>query len=178
MAVDPTLRLLAEVANQRVNLTLTSVPAPGAPTSIPAAVLGACADDLGAAIFSLRLLIPLSMRFKLIERLFGLKINANKCALTPVARPLTPKLAASISAWLAEHIPQWASTTISSSLKYLGFHLGSAAAFQLWLAPVRKWRHRTLAIARSRASPLIAALTYNQRSITTLGYVAQLSPPP
>ena len=61
---------------------------------------------------------------------------------------------------------------------YLGCFLGPLAGVQQWKLAIAKWASRTCAIAASHAPLSVTIALYNSRAVTTLGYLAQLSPIP
>jgi hypothetical protein len=76
------------------------------------------------------------------------------------------------------NIPDWRQLQIVPKAKYLGFMLGPAVCGDDFIAPFAKLRLRTKQIAASLMPPRPAAVAFNVRAVTVLGYVAQLSPPP
>jgi len=87
----------------------------------PAAVLRACADDIGVALSSWRLLLRLEVSFALVARLANLKLKVVKCVLIPVAQENFERLSSRLSDWLARFLPQWSVFQIVLAAKYLGF---------------------------------------------------------
>ena len=83
-----------------------------------------------------------------------------------------------IKQWLIKSLPNWSNFKIALAAKYLGFYLGPRSAELVWKAPIAKWKTRAREIARSHLSPLLAAVSYNSRAISVLGYISQLTPPP
>jgi len=79
---------------------------------------------------------------------------------------------------LIQNIPDWQNFKIESSAKYLGFYMGPKAGSKLWIAPISKWLMRTKEYANAHMNASLAAITYNSRSISVLGYIRQLFPPP
>ena len=163
-AADPTL----------CHLEATCVGANGKPR----AALRACADDLGAAVEDIRVLIDLEGAFATIQRVAHLKLKPKKCWYAPVYELANALTIFDIKEWLAEFVPAWAAFEVAPALKYLGFWLGPGAGACVWSAPVAKWQKTAAAIGHSERTPAVAALAYNVRAVTTLGYVAQLARQP
>ena len=80
--------------------------------------------------------------------------------------------------WLILNIPDWQNFQIDSSAKYLGFHMGPKAGSKLWIAPISKWLMRIKDYGNAHMNATLAAITYNTRAISVLGYIGQLFPPP
>eukprot|EP00959_Pyramimonas_sp_CCMP1952_P181450 3794066-Pyramimonas_sp.AAC.1 len=53
--------------------------------------------------------------------------------------------------------------------------LGPDVVHQMWTEPLEQYSSRAAGIARARPPPVVAAKLYNQRSVSTLGYVSQFA---
>jgi hypothetical protein len=138
----------------------------------------ACADDVGAAVVHIRALKIYANLFSIMERVSNLRLKASKCVVVPVATKFCPAIVELFRNWLAANLPGWARFAISAEGKYLGFLLGPGAGASSWRAPLQKWMHRVLCLAGSHLAPSLGTADFNARIVSTLGYVAQLLPPP
>ena len=117
--------------------------------------------------------------FATIRRVANLSLKANKCSLfSPVFEEVTALTIFDVQEWMAQFIPAWADFSITASLKYLGFWLGTTAGSLVWNEPMMKWKRTTRMIGDSARSPAVAAIGYKTRAVTTLGYVGQLAAAP
>ena len=120
-------------------------------------IMRACADDLGAALRSLRLLTLLEPIFETARTVAGLNLKPKKCVLV-VLVPFNGLLKTKIQEWLALHLPKWKNFNIQDAGKYLGFWLGPAAGAHLWDAPFKKFRLRVDKIYSSGAAVSVPSL--------------------
>ena len=77
-SVDPILTHLSSI----VDAPLCTVVPRTHP--LPTGKLAACADDIGGALASIRVLGPLCRAFMIAERVTNLKVNPAKCVIVPV----------------------------------------------------------------------------------------------
>lgn len=175
IAADPQLRALHSVVSP-------AVPVPNGvragdkttPTCIPKGILCACADDIGGVLAHIRTLIPLAATFKLIQAVSGLALNPSKMFLFLLGTPLNNFWRDFVHTWLRRWIPDWANMKVTSAAVYLGFYLGPGARAHLWEKVTLKWLSRTTTLGKVPVAPSITVKSYNIRSITVLGYIAQL----
>ena len=80
-------------------------------------IMPAVADDLGAALLSLKGLRGLEPIFQLAADLAGLVLGHGKCVLIPLSHPLNEELKQLISDWISKKIPNWADFQIASAGK-------------------------------------------------------------
>ena len=133
-----------------------------------------CADDVGAALRSIKELKIYYNVFRLSELLAGLTLKPSKCVLVPLWANFSKAVGETIRKWLEDNLPQWKDFKILPCTKYLGFMMGLAAGSSQWKHAADKWQTRALSIAHSGATPAISALLYNSRALPTLGYISQL----
>ena len=157
-------------------------------------IVRACADDIGICLQNLQNYKTLTLAhevFQEAKKLANLNLKPTKCNVIPLnvcpLRPgphqlLTNEIGAAecsaIQKWLLTNLPDWQDFKLCMSAKYLGFHLGPKAGADQWVAPLRKWQERAKDIAASHMGSKLAALTYNSRAVSVLGFIAQLAPPP
>jgi hypothetical protein len=161
MAVDPFLRKM---------LVETETPL--------AAVVRACADDVGAALSGIEALVILKPTFDDARRFAGLTLKPRKCVLVPTAQLLNTELASQIKQWLVTHIPEWRDFCVKPVSTYLGFVMGPASNASQFDAPIKKWKSRSAAIANRHSSAAVSVAQYNRQALTVLGYKMQLTIPP
>ncbi len=136
-------------------------------------IVRACADDLGAALQSLKRLMLVFPIFKNAQTLAGLLLKPPKCILIPLV-PWSQEVVDKIKNWLGRHIPSWANFNIKPTSKYLGFYMGPQSGTLQWLAPFAKYQDRVNIIYGSGASISLGAYSYNVRTLPVLSYVSQL----
>ena len=78
----------------------------------------ACADDIGAAVTSVRALIIVFHLFARMTKASGLTLKPSKCVLIPLAFELTAENVATLREWLRINIPAWCDIQICSKGKY------------------------------------------------------------
>jgi hypothetical protein len=138
-------------------------------------VIGACADDIGAALASIDSLTDLSRIFDAARSVAGLSLKASKCVIIPVCGFFTNDLSNAVRAWLISHLPDWGEFKVSAAGKYLGASVGPAAGRTLWTNAANKWASRAHLIGSSALPLQVSVMLYNSRAITTIGYIAQLA---
>ena len=106
------------------------------------------------------------------------KLGSQICAAPDPFVGNVEKVREYIHGWLMQNIPDWQNFKITSHAKYLGFFMGPKAGSTLWNAPISKWLMRTKDYANAHMNASLAAITYNSRAISVLGYIGQLFPPP
>ena len=141
-------------------------------------ILRACADDIGAALASSRVLPQLHQVFELGRLSAGLTVNVNKCVVVPIYGICTLDMQARWRDWLAHHVPAWACFKIASLAKYLGVFLGPKAGQKQWHAQHNKWVDRARAIANMGTAASISVFQYNTRAVSSLSYIMQFCSPP
>ena len=137
----------------------------------------ACADDVGAALSNISLLIPLKQIFDLARDVAGLALKPSKCILVPLYSLASSHVVCVIRDWLARNIPDWYEFKVVSCAKYLGVWLGPLADSKQWRSQASKCIARATDIVALGAPPAVAAELYNTRAVTTLSYIAQFAPP-
>jgi len=137
----------------------------------------AFADDIALVVATLHKLRRIYAIFQLASKAANLRLNVSKTVFIPLGSPLTESLCARLREHIKQVAPNWENVTIAASGKYLGFQVGPKAALCMWQAAQGKWSSRALAIAAGKLAPSLGVTAYNQRAITTLGYIAQLVPP-
>ncbi len=83
-------------------------------------ILRVCADDVGAALRTLRCLRLLFPVFQCAQDLAGLTLKPVKCVIVPLV-PFSEEVVLGIQGWLANHIPAWRHFSIRPTAKYLVF---------------------------------------------------------
>ena len=136
MAADPLFRHLEKKIAGALRGFILPQPIREDLAGIAAAQIAACADDIGLALASISLLIPLAEGYEDIAKISGLHLNIKKSIVVVLARDLSPSVLAFVLAWLAEHVPRWVGIQVKSALKYLGFWLGPEAARHVWAKPL------------------------------------------
>jgi len=136
-------------------------------------MMRAVADDLGAALVSLKGLRVLEHVFQSAEELAGLILGHSKCVIIPLSSPLDSQLHELIAEWLKKNIPKWATFRIASAGKYLGFMAGPASNATQWTDPCEKYKLRARGIGSIHAPISISAYLYNTQAVSVLQYVAQ-----
>jgi len=137
----------------------------------------AFADDIAQIVSSLSSLNRIFAIFKLAAQAANLRLNPKKCVFIILGAPLTAENEQKLRNFLRDNVPGWEGVIVASCGKYLGFMVGPAAGAAMWGAAVGKWSTRALAIAAGKLAPSLGASVYNQRALTTMGYIAQLAPP-
>ena len=77
-----------------------------------------------------------------------------------------------------EVVPGWTDMHIRDHCKYLGFMVGPGRKNNSWHAPFKKIGERVEAWSHMPLGLFWDARIYNMFMLPTLGYVAQLEPPP
>ena len=134
-----------------------------------------CADDVGGALASYKLLLVFKPIFELAEALGGLTLKAAKCVLIPLCYNNFDLVADAIREWLGIAIPGWSNFKVEVSSRYLGFWLGPDDADSSWRAPAAKYVARSAAVAACGLSASWSILAYNTYVLPVLLYVAQFS---
>jgi hypothetical protein len=140
-------------------------------------VVRACADDVGFALTSIRVLPKVASTFRFAKALAGLHIKFKKSAIVPLCE-WSPARANEVKDWISAHLNEWSTINIAPAAKYLGTFLGPSIKDLPWRAPCVKWKSRVDAIATAGAPPSISASLYNTHALPVLSYVAQLAVPP
>ena len=143
-----------------------------------AAVIRACADDIGAALRDVSGLTILKPTFDDAKQYAGLSLKTKKCVLVPTAQRFSAEVELQIREWLAGNISAWSDFGVKPVSTYLGFLMGPAANSKQFSATIHKWRARSAAIAGRHSSAAVSAHQYNSRAIPVLGYKMQLAIPP
>jgi len=141
-------------------------------------IMRAVADDLGAALVSLKGLRVLEPVFQLAAELAGLVLGHSKCIIIPLSAPLDYDLKTHIANWIKSNIPSWKAFRIDSAGKYLGFMVGPASGASQWTAPCEKYSSRARNIGSVHAPIRISAYMYNVQAVSVLQYIAQFREPP
>jgi len=136
-------------------------------------IVRAVADDLGAALASLKGLRALEPIFQSAEELAGLILGHSKCVIIPLSSPLDTQLRKLIAEWIKKNTPKWATFRIASAGKYLGFMVGPASNATQWTDPCEKYSMRASGIGSIHAPISISAYLYNTHAVSVLQYVAQ-----
>jgi len=145
----------------------------GAASPVNFGIMRAAADDLGAALASLKGLRVLEPIFQSAEELAGLALGHDKCVIIPLSSPLDTHLQKLIVDWIYKNIPKWATFRIASAGKYLGFMVGPASNASQWDDPCEKYKLRASGIGSTHAPISISAYLYNTQAVSVLQYVAQ-----
>ena len=107
-----------------------------APGSLSAVVRG-CADDIGAALASYKLLRLLKPAFDKAFLFAGLRLNDIKCTLVPLCFADFRGASNEIRQWLSVELPDWQGFSIQESGKYLGMWIGPSASDKSWDKPLK-----------------------------------------
>ena len=143
-----------------------------------AGVVRACADDIGAALSSVRGLNILKPIFDLALRTAGLKLKPSKCVIVPLHSACDEACQRSVHAWIADHIPCWSCFKIEGTAKYLGVWMGPAAATMQWKSQLAKLVDRACCVASMGLAASAAIPLCNLRAVPVVGYLAQFCSPP
>ena len=139
----------------------------------------ACADDLGAAVTSVRALITVFHLFVRMTEASGLTLKPSKCVLIPLAFELTPENVATLRGWLGTHIPAWRDMQICSKGKYLGLFLGPGVSPSTnWNGACCKFVDRVSQLSDQRWPLEVRARQLASKAVSILSYIAQLQDPP
>jgi len=163
--LDPFLEAFNEVITQNKNTNTN-------PAHI--GVIRACADDIGAALLSIKGLKYMEPIFDLAELLAGLTLKPAKCVLIPTSAPFDEALVYSMKVWLSTNIPKWSNFQIRPAAKYLGIVMGPQARALQWAAPMKKFCERSQSIGSVHAPLSISSLLYNSHAVSLMPYVAQV----
>ena len=87
----------------------------------------ACADDVGAALCSLRALIPCAKLFNMFRKISGLVLKPSKCVIILTSVSCSERNILAVRNWLEINIPEWKDMNITNHGKYLGFFIGPDA---------------------------------------------------
>jgi endonuclease/exonuclease/phosphatase family metal-dependent hydrolase len=163
--LDPFLEAFSEFITQNPNAN-----------SSPAhrGIIRACADDIGAALLSLKGLKYMEPIFDLAEQLAGLTLKPSKCVLIPISARFDETIVYSMKVWLSINIPKWSDFQIRPAAKYLGICMGPQARALQWAAPLKKFCERAQLIGSVHAPLSISSLLYNSHAVSLLPYVAQV----
>ena len=116
--------------------------------------------------------------FKVIRLVSGMNLKPSKCILIPLGEIFSDDLVHKVRDFLSRNIPEWSTFQVVGAGTYLGFGVGPLAGDIMWEKPVQKWTTRTIALSSAKVAPSLGVAQYNSRSVTTLGYIAQIYPPP
>ena len=105
-------------------------------------------------------------------------MSANKCILILLSAEAHAHNAAHVSLWLSSNIVSWKHFEIANSGTYLGFCIGPSAGKLMWQGALTKYKQRIDSIALAHEATSLSVASYNSRALPTLGYIAQLVPPP
>ena len=123
----------------------------------------------------------LSLVYKLFEdfRLVSLlTLKPAKCVLITSVCATTKWNVDMIRAFLRRQVPAWTSINIKDCAKHLGFFIGRLAGGSLWNGALEKFNGRCLDLKASEQPMSLSIGQFNGRAVPTLGYLAQLVPPP
>ena len=141
-------------------------------------IVRAFADDIAIVIDRLGTLSQIAKIFEAFRRASNLAVKPNKCVIIPLGSPFSDEIVRKVRVFLGEHIPDWAKFAIEPRGEYLGFFIGTNIKNYVWTKAEGKWDKRSREIAAAKVAPSLGVPLYNTRAITTLGYVAQIHPPP
>jgi hypothetical protein len=133
-----------------------------------------CADDIGGALASFKLLKIAKPIFDKAADFAGLKLNPSKCVLIPVCYVDFPLAALAIQEWVARHLPEWKNFKIVRSHAYLGPAIGPSAGDSIWDKSIAKYWARVLSISNLGLSAYYSILAYNTCAVSCLEYLCQL----
>ena len=106
-----------------------------------------CADDIGGALGSYKLLKLAKPNFDHASLYAGLTLNPQKCIIIPTCFDDFEKCRCAIQAWLEVNIPEWQTFQILGRHPYLGPDLGPEAGEELWDKAISKYWERVLRIS-------------------------------
>ena len=139
----------------------------------------ACADDLLVIIYMASRLQEIFNLFALVQRATSMRLNAKKCAFTPLWGSFSLSLRERVGDALARYAPAWRSSRIVAFFEFLGLPFGpGATAAAAWDAPLAKLRQVTASIVASGCAPSLAIALFNARAAPTLTYIGQFWPAP
>jgi len=138
----------------------------------------ACADDIGAALArldSLPVMCRIFARFRVVS---GLTLKPAKSIIVLTTIESTDSNIAVVKEWLRTFCPDWSQFQIKAAGKYLGVYLGPGSGSLQWKAPVSKFKQRVAQLSADKLPITCAAFSYASKCVSTMGYMAQLLPPP
>jgi hypothetical protein len=137
--------------------------------------LGVFADDIVCTILHLfpclRLLCPC---FDLLSRAAGLKINAKKTVVIPLASTTT----FAIRRFLVDNIPTWGNMEVNTAGKLLGVLIGPGADEQRWAAATAKFWTRARDARATTGGFTQALLHYRIFAVSVLQHLLSFSEAP
>lgn len=132
------------------------------------------ADDIDMVMRHIQSLIKVQLIFAWAEKLALLKLKIRKCIGVPLIEKPHRGTLLCIRPWLVEHLPIWEDFTIAWCAKYLGVVLELKARALQWSGPIRTWRSRMGALARSGMGSSAGCRLYLTRALPCLEYEAQV----
>ena len=133
-----------------------------------------CADDIGGAIASYKLLKIVKHTFDKAAKFAGLQLNPKKCVIILARFSNFDDQVSEIKEWLASHLDEWKDFKIESSHPYLGSPIGPGAGDSMWDKPISKYWGRGLRIAACGLSAYYSILAYNTYVVSCLECWCQL----
>ena len=124
------------------------------------------ADDVRAALASLKTLKYFATIFDKAERLALLSLKASKCFLVPLFECDLEVVTRQAGAWLAKHIPKWRHFKVVGASTYLGFEMGPLAGVKQNDKVFAKWSTRGHTIAEANLAWAPGMLAYNTYAST------------
>ena len=144
----------------------------------PLAWVRACADDIGMAMSRLR-------RFPLVQVLFpdfrcvsGLDLKAIECIIILNALCASPDNCDVLREWLNCNCPVWESMVVCNYVKYLCFFVGPSSGRIRWENALKTFRDIINATHALHLPAALAEGQFSSRALPSLGYIAQVFPPP
>ena len=137
-----------------------------------------CADDFGSAMDQLYRIKTQASIFRLAQSTAGLHLKPCKCIIIITCISISDELISAVRAWLRDNVPEFQDFLISSSGKYLGWHLGRDSVELSFQDPIKKFVHRVHEIVAGNAPAPTAIVRYNQRAVPVLSFVSQFACPP
>ena len=141
----------------------------------PDAIIRAFADDTAMVTPDFWKHAPKTQQiFDQYERLSGLALNMHKCVVIPIHICELQDF----KTRLRDDIQRWATMTVASSGRYLGFQVGPGKGDATWNKPVAKFLQRVTDWCGLPLGLQYDALVYNTFGISVLSDVSQLEAPP
>ena len=140
--------------------------------------MGACADDVGGVLKSIKHLPLLFPVFGNFAQLANLHLKLRKCKLCLMNKIPKMQDIAILKDFLAGSVPQWYGFDIVNTILYLGVWLGPAACQQQWQSPVPSWLTSAKSLAQQSLPASLLSIQYNCRIFSKLSYKSQFVSPP
>ncbi|CAK0886583.1 unnamed protein product, partial [Prorocentrum cordatum] len=136
---------------------------------------GVCADDVGCAFKSRRLLLGLWAAFEAARALAGVQLEFHRCILIPLDAEFSDAALCGLRARHLGHLPAWSGMSIPGKAGHLGFVIGPGArGADVWRKAAAKRFAPAMGLAPCGAPPPLAARLCNRRVLPVLGYLQQL----